>query len=235
MPERNISPKERGIHEQPARKTEKPAQHRVGEQVPYPLPTEAEIAKSLRQMEQRAQGGAERPRAKEAREREISPMERIKKLGSMLAKNITGLRMLGPTGRKIGKGLLLAYAFGLAAETGAVWQAKNMHKDEMMRRLGQESIAADIKSGKLTRKEAVDLVAERSMVNLEIKQERSSSGIKGFEERVAAELGRIGALWAAHEMNGDQIAPDEEQEYVRKFREDSARVVEEYVTRERSK
>src|SRR3989338_4282759 len=125
------------------------------------------MQKGVRTFEQSGKDATARLQARSegetaSREREPSSMERIKNLGSMLTHNIKGLRMLGPTGRKIGKGLLLAYAFGLAAETGAVWQAKQIHQARIEHRLKYYgspqtgSVADRFARGEITRDEAID-------------------------------------------------------------------------------
>ncbi|OGL66032.1 hypothetical protein A3B21_00695 [Candidatus Uhrbacteria bacterium RIFCSPLOWO2_01_FULL_47_24] len=182
---------------------------RPGEQIPISLPTEAEIRKSEERLQGIAKGGTDK-KVEGKRERESSPTERIKNLGSMLARNIKGLRMLGPTGRKIGKGLLLAYAFGLAAETGAVWQAKQIHQARIEHRLKYYgspqtgSVADRFARGEITRDEAIDesLADEGSVKGTSLgfkadnMRREGKGGLESIEIFAADTLNDIGLKWA---------------------------------------
>lgn len=135
------------------------------------------------------------------REREKSSMERVRNLGSMLTKNIKGLCILGPRGRKIGKGLLLAYTFGLVAEVGAVWQAKNIHQANIEHQLKygkmkSGSVGDRFLRGEITRDEAIDQLAQQG-THLGFKTEgmrmgEGPSGLAGVETLVAGQLNEIG-------------------------------------------
>ena len=171
------------------------AQGRVGEQVPYPLPTEAEVRRSQERQRQIANGGAEE-RVEGKRELKTSPMERIKNLGSMLAGNIKGLRILGPRGKKIGKGLLLAYAFGLTAEVGAAWQAKNIYQANLEDNLRSGKQAERIKLGEITRDQAIDeLMARGTKLGFKAEDMRRE-GKKDMEIFAADALNNLGLKWA---------------------------------------
>ncbi|GEM_PF-4578277 len=142
-----------------------------------------------------------------ARERESSPMERIKNLGSMLARNIKGLRVLGPTGKKIGKGLLLAYAFGLTAEVGAAWQAKNIYQANLEDGLKSGKQAERIKLGEITRDGAIDeLMARGTHLGFKAEDMRreGKGGLQGMEISVANMLNDVGLKWAEMSVRGGE-------------------------------
>jgi len=186
-----------------------------GEQSPRRVSgEEAEIHRAQERHSKIASGGAEK-KVEGTRERESPPMERIKNISSMLARNIKSLRVLGPRGRKIGKGLLLAYAFGLTAEIGAVWQAKNIYQAEMETRLEFGSQSERLAKGEITRHEAIDELVDRGTF-MRFKTDEMASkgegGIAHLEAVVADQLSNLGFRLAEMSVRGEktpEVAPNE--------------------------